>query len=69
MATNIKKKITVVICSCANCPRSDWSDETKLLYCLELKKFIKPSKAEPMAIYFHDIPDNCPFPNTNDWVT
>jgi hypothetical protein len=57
-----KKKVTVVIESCVNCPCGRYEDSEHSVFCRELFRYIRPSSHEPGVDYFHDIPDDCPFP-------
>jgi hypothetical protein len=69
MTMEQRKKVTIVTRSCVNCPRSDWNDLHRTLYCRELKRYIEPNKEGLMAIYFNNIPKECPFPDTKEEIT
>ncbi len=57
------KLIVVGTGSCANCPVGDWNDQSRILYCNDLKRIIEPSKKGCNGYYFHDIPDDCKRPS------
>jgi hypothetical protein len=67
MTERIKRKITFVTSSCANCYFGRFSKEICVLWCDKINKEVKPSKTIiGSAIYYHDIPDDCPFPVTDE---
>jgi hypothetical protein len=61
-----RKKITFVTTSCANCHFGRFDRSTHTLECKRTGKVVPPSSIEAGAIFYHTIPGDCPFPDTDE---
>jgi hypothetical protein len=66
MAKQRKKKITFVTLSCANCYFKRVDRSILILECKLTGKIVAPSSTEMGANYYRIIPDDCPFPDTDE---
>jgi hypothetical protein len=67
MTMKQRKKITIITTSCANCPRGRFLEDIRVLWCDALNMEIKPSSVKVgSAIFYHDIPKKCPYPDTDE---
>jgi len=67
MVMRQRKKISIVVASCVNCPYGRFLEDVNVLWCDDLNKEIKSTgKKIGLAIFYHKIPKECRFPDTDE---